>query len=120
MDTVGQRIKDARAQKNMTQSELADKLNISFTLISQYERGLRNPKEDTLKRIADALEVDVNWLRNGQTLEERDQVMKDHVTKRFKEAEAADVYLDGLTSDERQAVETIVHSMREKKSQDKK
>lgn len=83
--TTGQRIKEARKRAGMTQSELAQKLNIPFQSVSQWERDLRNPKIETLLRISAALKVDVNWLMNGQTLEQRDQAMKDHVARRFSE-----------------------------------
>lgn len=55
--TVGERIKAARKKAGMTQKELADKLGIPYQGISQYERGIRNPKIDTLVKIADSLGV---------------------------------------------------------------
>lgn len=55
--TTGQRIKAARKAQHMTQSELAAKLGIPYQSISQYERDLRNPKYETLQRIAHALGV---------------------------------------------------------------
>lgn len=55
--TTGQRIKAARKKANMTQAELAQKLEIPFQSISQWERDIRNPKRETLEKIADALGV---------------------------------------------------------------
>ena len=60
--TVGERIKAARISAKMTQAELAKKLEISYVVISQYENGKRNPKLETLQKIADALEVPVSDL----------------------------------------------------------
>lgn len=60
--TTGQRIKIARKNAGMTQSELSSKLNIPYQSISQWERDLRNPKRETLQRIADALGVSVDYL----------------------------------------------------------
>ena len=85
--TVGERIKAARKNAGMTQKELADKLNISYVGVSQWENNLRNPKFETLQRIADALDTEVNIFISGQTLEQRDQAMKDYVAKRFNEAQ---------------------------------
>lgn len=56
--TTGQRIKAARKKAGMTQMELADKLGIPYQSISQWERDTRNPKYDSLQRIAAALGVD--------------------------------------------------------------
>ena len=38
---VGRLIKAARAEEGMTQAELADRLGVSVTTVSDYERGLR-------------------------------------------------------------------------------
>lgn len=56
--TTGQLIRAARKRKKMTQAELAEKLKISYVGVSQWENGIRNPKYDTIKKIADALDVD--------------------------------------------------------------
>lgn len=55
--TIGERIKKARKKAGLTQKALADKLGIPYQGISQYERGVRKPKLETLDRIAEALGV---------------------------------------------------------------
>ena len=60
--TTGQRIKVARKKAGMTQAELAQKLGIPFQSVSQWERDLRNPKIETLQRIAAALGVSLDDL----------------------------------------------------------
>lgn len=65
--TTGQLIKAARIKAGLTQGQLADKLNISFVNISQWENGARNPKIETLKKIADALGVEVWELADFDT-----------------------------------------------------
>lgn len=60
--TTGQLIKAARKNAGMTQAELASKLNVPYQSISQWERGTRNPKYDTLERLADALDVPLEVL----------------------------------------------------------
>ena len=49
--TTGQLIKAARKKAGMTQTELAQKLNIPFQSISQWERDIRKPKMDNLQKI---------------------------------------------------------------------
>lgn len=84
---IGERIKEMRMQKKITQSELADRLGVPYQSIGQWERSVRNPKIETLQKIAEALDVDINWLMHGKTLEQRDQAMKDYVARRFKSIE---------------------------------
>ena len=55
--TTGRRIQQARKQAKLTQAELGAKLGVSGSMIGQYENDLRNPKYDTLSRIADTLGV---------------------------------------------------------------
>lgn len=67
--TTGQLIRTARKNAGMTQSELAQRLNIPFQSVSQWERDLRNPKYDTLKKIANALCIEVEQLFTDRELE---------------------------------------------------
>lgn len=54
---AGEAIKKIRIRTGLTQAELADRLGVTPQVISQYERGLKNPKIETIQRIADALNV---------------------------------------------------------------
>lgn len=65
--TTGELIKQARKQRNMSQKELAEKLGVSASMIGQYENDLRNPKLETIQRIATALEVDPYSLMDFDT-----------------------------------------------------
>ena len=53
--TTGERIKAARKKAGMTQAELAEKLEIPFQSVSQWERDIRNPKKETLEKIAEKI-----------------------------------------------------------------
>ena len=64
--TVGERIKAARLEKGLTQKELGSLLGLSVPAISQWETNLRNPKIETLQKIADALGCSVLYLRYSQ------------------------------------------------------
>ena len=57
--TTAERIKAARKNAGLTQKQLADKLGISPVGITQWETGVRKPKAETLKRLADALDVPI-------------------------------------------------------------
>ena len=54
---TGELIKQARVTMRITQAELAKRLGVTPQAISQYERGIKNPKPATLKKIAAALGV---------------------------------------------------------------
>ncbi len=54
---IGERIKEARMAKKMSQQELATKANISLPHISEIERGKQSMKLSTFIRIIEALQI---------------------------------------------------------------
>lgn len=63
MRGVGPRIATARRAHRLTQQELADASGLSYATIRAYERDARQPTEDSLDAIADALGVDPSRLQ---------------------------------------------------------
>lgn len=55
---LGERIKELRKAKGLTQAELGQLLGVSASMIGQYENGFRYPKKETLTKIAEALSID--------------------------------------------------------------
>jgi len=66
--TTGEKIKQARKNAGITQKNLGDKLGVSPVMISQYESNTRNPKLQTLQKIADALNVTLSDLLTSDTI----------------------------------------------------
>lgn len=62
METFGARITRLRKENNLTQQELADKLNISRQALSAWERDKTEPDLTSLKLLADEFNVDLNTL----------------------------------------------------------
>jgi len=60
--TFAERLRKERKAAKLTQAELANKLGVTPTVIGQYERGVRNPKFDALRRIATALGIELSSL----------------------------------------------------------
>lgn len=64
---LGEKIRKLRKEKGMTQKELSAKLGTTPQNLAQYENGKRNPKIETLQKIADALNVNPLCLRGDIT-----------------------------------------------------
>ncbi len=60
MNTVGENIKTLRKKAKLTQQQLADKAHMSRSYLADVERNRYNPSVDTLKSIANALNVSVS------------------------------------------------------------
>ena len=54
---MGAKIKDLREKAGMSQTELADKLGLSKSVISAYEKGIRNPSFKILPQLAKIFNV---------------------------------------------------------------
>jgi transcriptional regulator with XRE-family HTH domain len=65
MQNVGKRINQLRKAANMTQMELADRLQISFQAVSNWERGESMPDISKLPELAEILNTTVDELLGG-------------------------------------------------------
>lgn len=55
--TIGERIREIRKSRGLTQKELGERLGLSYQSIAQWENDLRKPKSETILKIASALGV---------------------------------------------------------------
>lgn len=65
---IGRNIKTARKLLGLTQGELAAMAGVTKAAISRYEAGLRAPKVEHLRAIADALDVSVGFLEGYEDI----------------------------------------------------
>ena len=63
--TFGDNLKKIRSDKNISQGDLANMVNMHATHISRYERNQASPSVDILRKIADALNVSADVLIYG-------------------------------------------------------
>lgn len=60
--TLGATISSLRRQHNMTQAQLAEKMNVTDKAVSKWERNISCPDIGSLPRLAEVLDVSVNEL----------------------------------------------------------
>ena len=68
------KLKEARKAAKFTQVEIADYLGVSRSTIANYEMGRRKPTFLELKKIAEKLRVDVNYLVEGNETSKEDEL----------------------------------------------
>ncbi|MCF6323871.1 MAG: helix-turn-helix domain-containing protein [Gammaproteobacteria bacterium] len=56
------RLLQTRKMRKLNQDELANKAGLPSTAISHFESGARKPSFDNLRKLADALEVSIDYL----------------------------------------------------------
>ncbi len=77
----GERLKEARIKRKMTQEELGIAIGADKSLISNYEKGHRRCSITTAFRLADALDVSFSFLMDKQACDfKHGQTEKDELT----------------------------------------
>lgn len=95
MIDFGSTLKSLRINNNLTQAELAQKLDVTKSVISAYETGIRMPSYDILIHISKLFEVTTDYLLGLEKKQEID--------------------LSGLTEDEIIALKELIKAMKRKK-----
>ncbi|MFA6843178.1 MAG: helix-turn-helix transcriptional regulator [Bacilli bacterium] len=72
-------ISKKRKIMNMTQRELADKINVSDKTISRWEKGVAIPDIYSLKKISVVLDIKFNQLFDDMSVEIDDEEKIDHI-----------------------------------------
>lgn len=84
---LGTRIAALRRQANMSQSELAQRLQVSPSAIGMYEQGRREPSVDTLIALARCFQVSLDYLMTGQVSDAELQQIHVLLASRIQAAE---------------------------------
>ena len=78
---LGSMVKKFRSNKEMTQAELAEIIDVSVTYISHIEKGKKHARLEILVSIAKALDVTMDCLLAGNQI--KDSVLSDLEIKHF-------------------------------------
>lgn len=95
MRKIGKTLRNLRTVNNLTQAALAQKLNLTKSVISAYENDLRLPSYDVLIQIAKTFHVSTDYILGLEPPTEID--------------------LSGLTEEEKIAVKNLIQAMKRKK-----
>ena len=81
--TIGERIAYYRKKRHLTQQELAKKCNVYHTTLSLYENDKATPKMDTLRKIAQALDIPLKALIPDEKMKENTERENSATEKEF-------------------------------------
>ena len=95
--TMGDRIRAARKKMNLTQEDLAEKVDVTLYYMGEIERGVKTPSLDLFIRLVEALDVSADYLL-------RDRVSTGNVYGDKRMARK----LENLTPHQRSAVEALI------------
>jgi transcriptional regulator with XRE-family HTH domain len=103
--SFGERLRELRKQRSLSQTELGEITGLHFTNISRYERNLSQPGAETLKRIADSLSIPSDYLMAGTVEEAAKAHFEDReLLNQFKE-------VDRLPDDKKQFIKRVLDAL---------
>lgn len=73
---IGKFIQKKRKEKNLTQSSLSEKLGITDRAVSKWENGLCLPDAGIMPELCNILDVSINDLFSGETVDMKDKEKK--------------------------------------------
>lgn len=73
---IGKFISSRRKEKNITQSELAEKLNITDRAISKWENGVCLPDANNMPELCKILDISINDLFSGEVVDMKENEKK--------------------------------------------
>ncbi len=68
MDTLGDRLEEARKRAVLTQAELATRAKVALVTVARIETGvIDNPRPSTIRALAEVLDIEPAWLLFGDS-----------------------------------------------------
>lgn len=72
----GKRLKEQRGKKNMSQEEVAEKLNVSANHYGHMEQGRKGCSIDMLLELADLFQVSTDYLLRGRSADKETEAAR--------------------------------------------
>ena len=84
---IGKFIANCRKENNLTQMQLAEKLNITDRAISKWENGKGMPDSSIMIDLCNELKISVNELLSGEKMEEYNKKAEENLFELYKSNE---------------------------------
>ncbi|WP_438445924.1 helix-turn-helix domain-containing protein [Gorillibacterium sp. sgz5001074] len=101
MTTFGERLRNLRNQRGLTQREFGKHFKLSESAIGMYERDQREPSLELVRRMADFFEVSIDYILGRDTY--------------VHEGKARYSPADRWTEEERELADALIQALRSRK-----
>ena len=85
MKTFSEKVRDARLQLGLSQTQLGEAVGISLRAIVSYEKGEKKPRPGTMLKLAKALGVSVKFLSDDTCENPMEDIEKDGYIEEARE-----------------------------------
>ena len=99
-NSFGVRLRELRKKQNLSLKQLSHSSGVHFTQLSRYERGMTQPTAEMIRRLADALGVEVASL------------IDENAVVRFRDPEIRQLVeeLEKLPEDDKGVIKRLIHA----------
>lgn len=104
MTKLPERLRELRSSRNLTQTRLAELLSVNPRVYNRWEQGVSVPHIDTVVKIADILQVNLDELLGRAPIISKPVVRNPKLMEMYQE-------LDHLSDEEQQAVIVLIDSL---------
>lgn len=108
-----QRIKELLNFYCMSQAEFCKRTGIATSALSNYLKGIREPRQDKISAIADAFDIDPAWLMGYDVPMKKKYDQNDRIFAYFR-------YLSELTEADRELIFNQIDYLWERKNENSK
>ncbi|MED4843934.1 helix-turn-helix domain-containing protein [Bacillus atrophaeus] len=106
---LGDRLKELRDSKKLTQDKLAEILGISRGTYAHYEINKRKPDYETLIKLADFYGVSTDYLLRGENKETQEKIFNEEAFKLLEDPDTLIAAADGkVTASILEAAQRII------------
>ncbi|MCU6747682.1 helix-turn-helix domain-containing protein [Faecalicatena acetigenes] len=130
METTGEKIRNIRKEKGLTQKQLAELIGTSQQNLAQYENGKRNPKFLTIKKIAYALEVpftqlvpkgdDTETIESLQAIRSTGEIDFNRIASAIKKAMSSEHHRINLSEELTKSLESVIEQHQKEQENDER
>ena len=108
-------LKNVREKKGISQKEMAERIGVAKSTYSMYESGSREPNIQTIRKIADVLDVSIEYLMNGYV----DYELQDKIIKLFSGYGTIAAHFDGeeYTEEELEEIKQFAEFVKSKRKE---
>lgn len=124
--TIGQRLRELRIKKKMTAIELSQQMSVDKSTISKWESDNRSPDAESLKKLAEVLNVSTDYLL-GKTDDPRPFPVEDtrSIEERWKDPTNDFLYamygeVQNLTDEQKEEILNFVDYLKSKAEKENK
>ncbi|PRS02334.1 transcriptional regulator [Bacillus atrophaeus] len=96
---LGDRLKELRDSKKLTQDKLAEILGISRGTYAHYEINKRKPDYETLIKLADFYGVTTDYLLREESKETKDKILNEEALRLLEDPDTLIAAADGKLTD---------------------